>query len=160
MGFEIGNHTWHHTNIDKISGDQLEKELAYVEKKCDSLGIPKLVSFAYPAYHTDSTKLPILRKHEYIMARAGGDRAFYPGSDDPLDIPSFTLKGDDSDYFYHALQTTEAKAIVVFTIHGVPDEEHPWVSTPPAMLERYLQYLYDHHYRVIAMRDLPILPAN
>ncbi|RZJ85382.1 MAG: hypothetical protein EOO20_20165, partial [Chryseobacterium sp.] len=52
MGFEIGNHTWHHKGVKGIKETVLMKELAYIEHKCDSLGIPKLTTFAYPAYIT------------------------------------------------------------------------------------------------------------
>jgi hypothetical protein len=44
--------------------------------------------------------------------------------------------------------------IVVLTIHGVPDIEHSWVNTPPELFREYLQYLNDHHFKVIALRDL------
>jgi hypothetical protein len=50
----------------------------------------------------------------------------------------------------------EAKAgkIVVLTIHGVPDAEHPWVNTPPELFRQYLQYLSDNHFKVISLRDV------
>ncbi len=38
--------------------------------------------------------------------------------------------------------------------HGVPDRDHPWVHTPPDRFERYMKYLYDNKYTVIALRDL------
>ena len=44
--------------------------------------------------------------------------------------------------------------IVVLTIHGVPDIEHPWVNTPPDLFEEYLQWFSEHNYKVIALRDL------
>ena len=44
--------------------------------------------------------------------------------------------------------------IVVLTIHGVPDEAHPWVNTPLELFEAYLKYLHTNHYQVIALRDL------
>ena len=31
--------------------------------------------------------------------------------------------------------------VVVLTIHGVPDIEHPWVNTPPELFEVCLRYL-------------------
>jgi peptidoglycan-N-acetylglucosamine deacetylase len=73
MGFEIGNHTWHHRNIDSISNKKFESELYYIERKCDTFGIQKPTTFAYSAYRVDSTKWPILMAHGYFTARAGGD---------------------------------------------------------------------------------------
>ena len=44
--------------------------------------------------------------------------------------------------------------IVVLTIHGVPDLEHPWVNTPPELFKEYLQYLSDQHFTVISLKEL------
>lgn len=38
--------------------------------------------------------------------------------------------------------------------HGVPDTAHGWVTTTAKQFEQYLQYLADHQFRVIALRDL------
>jgi peptidoglycan/xylan/chitin deacetylase (PgdA/CDA1 family) len=154
MGFEIGNHTAHHQNVDQQNAAQIRDEIGYIERKCDSVGIPKPRTFAYPAYHTSPVALKVLKEMGYKTARTDGDRPYDPKTDNPLLLPSYTIKGSDSAYFYHALSMCGPGKAVVFTIHGVPDTAHPWVSTPPAIFEKYVQYLYDHHYRVIAMRDL------
>ena len=162
MGFEIGNHTWHHKNLDRMIPGELDSELSYVEQKCDSLGIPRPVSFAYPAYREDPASIPTLIRHRYRTARTGGDRPWQPSTDDPLHVPSYTIKGDgpeDKKYFYQALEQAGPGKVIVFTIHGVPDIAHPWVSTPPAVLKEYLQYLYAHHYRVVPMREFVHLPT-
>src|SRR5918912_1072278 len=52
MGFEIGNHTWKHTHVDRMDRARFDEELDSIEVKCDRMGIPKPVSFAYPAYVT------------------------------------------------------------------------------------------------------------
>ena len=44
--------------------------------------------------------------------------------------------------------------VVVLTIHGVPDMEHPWVTTPPELFKEFLQYLSDQHFKVISLREL------
>lgn len=44
--------------------------------------------------------------------------------------------------------------IVVLTIHGVPDIEHPWVNTPPELFREYLEFLRTNSYKVISLRDL------
>jgi peptidoglycan/xylan/chitin deacetylase (PgdA/CDA1 family) len=154
MGFEIGNHTWHHKNVDAITAEELDTELSYVEHKCDSLGIPKLTSFAYPAYHESPAAIQVLQRHGYLTARTGGDKPWEPGAEDPMHVPSYTLKGDkpeDKQYFYDALKNAAPGKVIVFTIHGVPDIAHPWVNTPPEFFKEYLQYLYDNHYQVVSM---------
>ena len=47
-GFEIGNHTGHHKNVTKLTPEEIDKEIAYVEEKCAEFKIPKPISFAYP----------------------------------------------------------------------------------------------------------------
>jgi hypothetical protein len=32
--------------------------------------------------------------------------------------------------------------------------EHPWVNTPPKLFKEYLQYLSDHNFKVVSLRDL------
>ena len=44
--------------------------------------------------------------------------------------------------------------VVVLTLHGVPDIEHPWVSKPPKLFKEYLQYLHENKFKVISLRDL------
>ena len=83
-GFEIGNHTWHHQNLDGVNGEKIKQEVCYIESKCDSLHIPKPTTLAYPAYHTSDTALKVLRDMGYQTARAGGDRAYDPKKDKPL----------------------------------------------------------------------------
>jgi hypothetical protein len=131
-----------------------DRELGYIEEKCDSLGIPRPVSFAYPAYVTTPRAPRWLRERGYRFARAGGDRAYDPLHDDPYLIPSFTTGAGNRDSIYAALEQARDGKIVVLTIHGVPDTAHPWVNTPLPLFEEYLRWLHDHHYRVIAMRDL------
>jgi len=153
-GFEIGNHTAHHQNVDGLTDAQLRTEITYVERKCDSLHIPKPTSFAYPAYVTSQVSLKILTEMGYITARVGGDRAFDPAKDDRLTLPSYTLLSNNRQLFYDAVNQAKDGKAVVFTIHGVPDAAHPWVTVPPALFEEYIKYLHDQHFKVVTMEKL------
>ena len=93
MGFEIGNHTHNHTHVTKMNREQFISELEYIEEKCQSLGIPKPVSFAYPGYSTHPSALPVLAEKGYLFARAGWSRAYRPTEDHPFLIPSFSTTG-------------------------------------------------------------------
>jgi peptidoglycan/xylan/chitin deacetylase (PgdA/CDA1 family) len=152
-GFDIGNHTWHHVNIDRLIKDSLKAEIEYINKKCDSIGIPKPINFAYPAYVTDSSKIIVLKRTGLKTARIGGDKAYHPENDNAFYIPSFT-PGDDLQKAISAIKQAKEGAIVVLAIHGVPDKAHPWVNTSPEVFESYLKYLKDNHYKVISMRGL------
>jgi peptidoglycan/xylan/chitin deacetylase (PgdA/CDA1 family) len=154
MGFEIGNHTAKHTHVDHMTRAQLVHELRFVERTGAALGVPKPLSFAYPAYVTDTSALRSLSDEGYVFARTGGARAYDPLRDDPLLVPSFSTSGDDRAPIERALAEARGGKVVVFTIHGVPDTAHPWVTTSPALFEWLLRRLHDDHYTVLALRDL------
>lgn len=157
QGFEIGSHTWHHTHVDKVDAAGLYKELAWVEDKFHSLGIPKPVSFAYPAYGTNPKAVAVLKERGYRFARTGGKPEFVhpydPAKDDPLLMPSFT-SGEDKTPVMDGLAQARRGQVIVITVHGVPDTAHPWVTTPRDVFEGYLSYLREKQFTVLAMRDL------
>ena len=154
MGFQIGNHTRTHLNVNKASRERLLEELNYIENKCDSLTIERPTSFAYPGYNLGPEVLSVLQEKGYRVARAGGSRPYDPLNDHPLLVPSWATNADNKEQIFKALNEAKDGKIVVLTIHGVPDVEHPWVNTPPELFREYLQYLSDNHYQVIALRDL------
>jgi peptidoglycan/xylan/chitin deacetylase (PgdA/CDA1 family) len=154
MGFEIGNHTWHHVHVDKISNDSLRSELLYIERKCDTLKIPKPTSMAYPGYITDASKNPVLNRLGYTTARIAGNRPYNPVYDNPLYLPSFTLNSHNEQEIIDAFAKAKDGNVVVLTVHGVPDLAHDALSTSPSVFENCMKYLYDNHYTVVSMRAL------
>lgn len=154
MGFEVANHTRTHAAVSKLSKAQFIEELNYIEGKCNSLGIGKPSNFAYPGYDFSLPVMEVLRKQEYKFARAGGSRAYDPLSDYPLLVPSWATNGNNKEQIMAAFNDAKNGKVVILTIHGVPDIEHPWVNTPPELFKEYLQYLSEHHFKVISLRDL------
>jgi len=154
MGFEIGNHTRHHEHIDGLSAEKAKEVLHYIDEKCDSTGIPKPESFAYPGYGLNLSALKILEDDGYQFARAGGSRPYDPLTDHPLLVPSWATNEDNKAEIMEAFSEAKDGKIVVLTIHGVPDVEHPWVTTPLELFEEYLKFLSTNDFTVIALRDL------
>jgi peptidoglycan-N-acetylglucosamine deacetylase len=154
MGFELANHTRTHTHLSKLTADRFGEELRYVEDKAASLGAPKIVSFAYPSYITAPMAAGVLAQRGYRYARIGGDRPYEPATDNRYLIPSYTTLATNRNAILNAFRQARDGRIVVLTIHGVPDTAHPWVNTPPELFREYLDFLRDHHYTVIALRDL------
>jgi peptidoglycan/xylan/chitin deacetylase (PgdA/CDA1 family) len=154
MGFEIGNHTQHHVHVNKLDNAKLIAELEYVEQKCAEYHIPRPVTFAYPGYDTSRRALQVLKDKGYKFARGGWDRVYDPKTDQPLLMPGYTTHTEKADDAYGILKQAKDGKIAVLTIHGVPDDAHPWVTTSPEVFEGYLKYLKENHYHVIAMRDL------
>jgi peptidoglycan-N-acetylglucosamine deacetylase len=153
-GFEIGNHTWHHTGVNDVSMNKLETEILYIEDKCSALSIPKSVSFAYPGCPPSKAAAELLHKRGYSSARTCEAKAYVPGRDDPFFLPAYAIGGTDTTAFYNALKNQKDGELVVFLFHGVPDHAHEWVNTPEDVFLKYMEYLHRNKYRVIAMKDV------
>jgi len=154
MGFEVANHTHTHANVSKLTQAEFNKQLAYIEAKCDSFGMPIPTNFAYPGYGLNPQTLELLEARGYVFARAGGSRAYDPLTDHPFLIPSWATDETNKAEILKAFDQAKEGKIVILTIHGVPDIEHPWVNTPPQLFEAYLQYLAANNFTVISVKDL------
>ena len=154
MGFEVANHTRTHPSVNQLPKTRFLEELNYIEGKCDSLDIEKPSSFAYPGYNLNSPVLKTLHEKGYTFARAGGSRAYDPLNDHPLLIPSWATNANNKKQIMEAFNEVRNGKIVVLTIHGVPDIEHPWVNTPPELFKEYLQFLFENKFTVISIRGL------
>lgn len=165
-GFEIGNHTRDHLAISADKVNQLPEQLEAIRTECLRHGIPAPSSFAYPGNVTTPEALAVLADHGILFARRGGKPehsyesgrgfAYEPGFDHPLLIPS---AGDARpnwtlDNFRAAVEQAKQGRVAVLQFHGVPDRAHPWVHTPPAQFERFMDYLQQEKFQVIALRDL------
>jgi peptidoglycan/xylan/chitin deacetylase (PgdA/CDA1 family) len=165
-GFEIGNHTRDHMPVNARTLDRMTAQIEAINQRCEQFGIPRPVSFAYPGNSFLLEALPLLSELGIQFARRGGapefpyaagqGSAYEPGADHPLLIPA---AGDARpawglEDFQRAVLQARAGRIAVLQFHGVPEGEHPWVSTPPGLFEQYMEYLYRNDYRVIALRDL------
>ena len=168
LGFEIGNHTRRHLDASKQPRDELDADLAYIEERCEKLGIARPVSFCYPGYRHGAQAVEVLKKRTYRFARRGnapeipqereGGRglAYDPAVDHPLLIPSTGAAGPKFTYadLVWAVDQARDGKICVLTFHGVPARLHPWVTLAPEEFERYLMYLKQQNCKVIALRDL------
>ncbi len=155
-GFEIGNHTKAHKAVSGQKPADIAADLEHIERRCAEHGIPKPTTFSYPGYATSPAATEVLRSRGYILARAGGARAFDPAKDDPLTLPqAFDSKPDSTmEQFKAAIAQARDGKIAVLTFHGVPDIKHPWVNTDPVKFAAYMQALKDSGCKVVALRDL------
>lgn len=168
MGFEIGNHTWTH-DVFAIprNAARLDGELALVENELARVGVPKPVSFAWPGNWFGPEALDTVERLGYRFARRGispeqpygklnAGAAYDPARHDRLLIPTTGDAYPDwtFEHFLKVMAEARAGRIVVLQFHGVPDEAHHWVHTPPEMFRRYMDYLAKEGFRTLAMRDL------
>jgi len=157
MGFEIGNHTLTHKHAPKENAEAYEAELTGLDERCAKAGIPRPVSFAWPAYESSEAALAVVKAHGITAARAGGGRRFDPAVDNALLIPSVSTSGSDEKAKARvllAIASCDEGHPLVLTFHGVPDLAHPGVSTPPELFEVYLQALQESGAAVLSLRDL------
>ncbi len=167
MGFEIGNHSWSHSNFSvPKNAARLEGELALVENALDKVGVAKPTTFAWCGNRFGPEALSKLRRLGYRFARRGlspelDNRELEPGPaydplrHDPLLIPTTGNAVPDwsMDLFKRVLDKA-ADGIVVLQFHGVPDIAHDWVHTPPERFREYMEELSRQGFRTLALRDL------
>jgi peptidoglycan/xylan/chitin deacetylase (PgdA/CDA1 family) len=168
QGFEIGNHTQHHTGVANQTSEELRRDIDHIDRQCEKSGIPLPVTFCYPGYSNTPEAVEVLRNRGFQFARRGtapeypynreGGRgpAYDPSVHDPLLIPTTGASGPNWDFddFLWALDLAVDGKAAVLTFHGVPDLDHSWVHTEPDFFERCVQHLVDHQHTVIALRDL------
>jgi len=168
MGFEIGNHSWTHSDFgNPKNAAHLSGELALVEKQLADVGVPKPVSFAWPGNGFCPQARRVLEQAGYQFARRGMQPEvpygqvrpgplYDPRQHHPLLIPT---SGDaypkwTLEAFKAVVDRAGGGRIAVLQFHGVPDAAHPWVSTPPGRFAEYMAYLKHNNFNVIALRDL------
>ena len=168
MGFEIGNHSWTHTDFSSPKhASRLPGELYLVDRELDLVRVPRPTSFAYCGNSLGPEAVQKLSELGYHFARRGEQpeaeygtlkigSAYDPKRHHPLLIPTTGDAYPDwsLDHLKKVLARAKNGQIVVLQFHGAPDVAHPWVNTPPERLEQYLRYLKQHLYCCIAVRDL------
>jgi peptidoglycan/xylan/chitin deacetylase (PgdA/CDA1 family) len=173
-GFEIGNHTRDHMSVKRENLGRLKEQIEAINDRCAEYGLPRTTVFAYPGNGIDPGALPILKSLGFKFARRGGAPefpykegrgfAYEPGLDHPLLIPSAGDARPDwtLENFKRAVDQARDGRVAVLQFHGAPDLAHPWVNSPVERFREYMQYLADHHFRVIALGDLEryVDPAN
>ncbi|HET6328464.1 MAG TPA: polysaccharide deacetylase family protein [Planctomycetaceae bacterium] len=165
-GFEIGNHTRDHMSVTHENLGRLKEQIEAINARCAEFGLPRTTVFAYPGNGIDPGALAILKSLGMKFARRGGAPefpykegrgfAYEPGLDHPLLIPSAGDARPDwtLENFQRAVDQAQFGRIAVLQFHGAPDLAHPWVHSPVERFQEYMQYLADHHFRVIALGDL------
>lgn len=150
----MASNTKSHAHVSNLNQEQFRAELEYIEQKCQELQIQKPETFAYPGYSTHPDAFQIHQAKGYQFARAGDSRPYDPEKDHSYLLPSYSTTGTDKQRVLDAFAQAKDGKVVIFTVHGVPDTAHDWVTTPPALFKEYLKYLHNNKYQVIALRDL------
>ena len=70
-GFEIGNHGQTHANFQSLSKQAMLPELQVIEESCKKHGVPRPITFSYPAALHDLKSVEVLGDLGYAFARRG-----------------------------------------------------------------------------------------
>lgn len=154
LGFEIGNHTRNHPNCGKLTREEFEAELGWIEDRCREFGISAPVTFAYPGGPVAENVIDILKERAYLCARSVASETFRPGRDDPFRMAAAAVQDSSGGLFEEMVRRASGEDVAVLVFHGVPDPEHPWVTSDPKRFEACLNLLAEQNCRVIALRDL------
>jgi peptidoglycan-N-acetylglucosamine deacetylase len=157
-GFEVGNHTGSHSIMRGLDDAAMSAEIDLIEVRCQTHRIPHSQSFAYPCGEYDKAAMDILRRRGYRAARTTEARPWDPSTDDPFAIPSFVITDSAPEDFAVGLKTTITASassgrphVAVFTFHGVPDHNHPWVTFSPSNFREALQMLRVGNWQVTSL---------
>ena len=155
-GFEIGNHTVNHPDLRSKSEDECRREISELNNFLQNYGIPEPVSFAYPGGPYAGNAVPVLRECGVRFARTT-ERALWHKNTDLYRIPCFSVCEKEAAHFSEAMEALEnsddENSAAVLLYHGVPDEPHPWCSTPWELFEEQMRFLAARDIRVWIMRD-------
>lgn len=170
QGFEIGNHTRDHMNLSPETLPRLREQIEAINARCVEHGIPPPVSFAYPSNRVldDPRVFQALREAGVVWARCGTrldqrgpsreqiGLAYDPSVHPPLLIPSAGIPapGYTFESFVTSVSMARDGKVAVIQFHGVPEGEHPWVDVKREGFEAFMNYLHEHDFTVIALRDL------
>jgi peptidoglycan/xylan/chitin deacetylase (PgdA/CDA1 family) len=152
LGFEIGNHTWNHPGMSKLTDEENLKEIELLNKYLSTLNIPKPTSFAYPGGPYVPNVVPLLISQEINCARTTELRPWIPSIDDNYRIPAIPISKNDKEGFYNAVKLCNKDNYVVLVFHGIPDIVHPWVTNNEETFLEFMKYLYNNDYQVVSLK--------
>jgi len=154
MGFEIGNHTWHHVNMDQTEDAVNEEELIRLNRALLDAGIPMPTSFAYPGgFCKEERQAALLNRLAFTCARTTERRAWNPDKDDRFHVPACCMVDENTADFEANVEMAQPGSPVVLVYHGVPDIAHPWCNISPENFARQMEYLHQHGFQVCSFRQ-------
>lgn len=151
QGFEIGNHALTHAHLPSLGAPGIAAEIEALEARCAAHGIPRPRTFAYPGGSESVTAAEILQGKGYLGARSVRNAPWRAGDHSRWSIPSYVITGEKAALFDEALALARAGETVVYTFHGVPDDNHPWVTTPPEVFAQMMEVLRQSGLPVVSL---------
>ena len=167
QGFEVGNHTRAHKNVNEQTPDELRADIDHIDARCRAYGITHPTTICYPGYRNGPAAVEVLRDRGFAFALRGtvpeftyngeGGRgpAYDPTYHDPLLVPPTGAAGPAyslDDFKWSVDQATEGQ-VCVLTITAARSD-HAWVHVDTDVFTTHMRYLQDNARKVTALRDL------
>ena len=165
MGFEIGNHTFSHLNMQELSEEEADKEIGILNDLFASVNIPRPVSFAYPGGPCAENLRPVLEKYGLKLARTGtrhshicAETLWENSRTDLMKIPGTPIVEhlNGKLNFYETLGQCSKDNAAVFVFHSIPEKVHPHCNVTEKTFRYMLDYLKENDYTVLSMKDYAI----
>lgn len=162
MGFEIGNHTFSHLNMQELSTEEAEKEIGKINDLFASVNIPPPVSFAYPGGLYAENLRPVLKKYGLKLARTGArhshicaEMLWQCSRTDLMQIPGTPIVEhlNGKLNFYETLGQCSKDNAAVFVFHGIPEKVHPHCNVTEKTFRYMMDYLKENDFTVLSMKD-------
>ena len=151
MGFEIGNHTWHHSQASRVSLEDFTADVVKMEEFLSQAGVKHPVTFAYPCGESTPEIRAMLRDRGYRCARTvANDSA--KGAD-PMNLPAACINDGTPGLLEEMLSLCKPGAPIVLLYHGVPEIAHPWVNRNPEGFRQDMALLKKEGVRVLSFRQ-------
>lgn len=155
-GFEIGNHTHNHSDLSKISADELQKEVIEAQKVLRGNVHPKCANtFAFP-YGVFTPGILKLTKSTHIGARTANlsygrmwDYSLTYGKTDYFQLQTFMARDIHTPNTYSRLtkSATQQGGMIVFMYHSIFNDsiDDKWFGAiSEGLLEAHLKAIKKH----------------
>jgi peptidoglycan/xylan/chitin deacetylase (PgdA/CDA1 family) len=170
-GYEIGSHTMNHDNLDEMSGEEAEKEVADSKKCLENNGVKSVRAFSYPfngGYENEAVVSKVAEHYE-IARTATDPLAFLDSGYDKYAIMGWSHDSErdeypsDEDMLKRFVEVVESQsehnangninAIPVLVYHNIGHESSDY-TTSLDLFESEMKYLKENGFKVISLSDL------
>lgn len=151
MGFEIGNHTWHHSQASRVSLEDFTADVVKMEEFLSQAGVKHPVTFAYPCGESTPEIRAMLRERGYRCARSVGNIS--AENAEPMEFPAACIHDETPGLLEKMLGLCKPGIPVAILYHGVPEIAHPWVNRNPEGFRQDMALLKKEGVRVLSFRQ-------
>ncbi len=151
MGFEIGNHTWHHLLPSRTTLEEFTADIVKMEEFLSQAGVARPVTFAYPCGDSTPEARAMLRGRGYRCARSVGDVS--AENADPMAFPAACIHDETPGLLDKMVKLCQPGVPVAILYHGVPEIAHPWVNRNAEGFRQDMEFLKKEGIRVLSFRQ-------